>query len=58
MSKICFILPQFKTGGGNRVFVELANILVDERDIEIIYPKNSLEKNSFSLKKEVKIISI
>lgn len=60
MKKICFITPQFKTGGGNRVFIELANILVTqgEFDIEIIFPNNSLEKNSFILNNDVSCISI
>lgn len=58
MEKICFITPQFKTGGGNRVFVELANELVGDNETEIIYPNNSLEKNTFSLNKSVKTIAI
>lgn len=58
MEKICFITPQFKTGGGNRVFIELANILSENNEIEIIYPNNSLDKNTFSLNNKVKITSI
>lgn len=58
MEKICFITPQFKTGGGNRVFVELANELIKNNEVEIIYPNNSLEKNTFELNEKVKTISI
>lgn len=58
MKKICFITPQFKTGWGNRVFVELSNELVKNNKIEIIYPNNSLEKNTFKLDEKVKTIPI
>lgn len=58
MEKICFITPQFKTGGGNRVFVEIANELIKNNEIEIIYPNNSLEKNTFKLNENIKTISI
>lgn len=58
MKKICFITPQFKTGGGNRVFIELANKLIKNNEVEIIYPNNSLEKNTFELNEKVKTISI
>lgn len=58
MEKICFITPQFKTGGGNRVFIELANQLVKKNKVEIIYPNNSLEKNTFIVDKDVDILPI
>lgn len=58
MEKICFITPQFKTGGGNRVFVELANELIADNKVEIIYPNNSLEKNTFKLNSSVKVIAV
>lgn len=59
MKKICFITPQFKTGGGNRVFIELANELVKkEIEIEIIYPNNSKEKNTFEIDRNIKVLSI
>lgn len=57
--KICFITPQFKTGGGNRVFVELANILVNKGyEVELIYPNNSNSVNNFCLDKKISIIEI
>ncbi|MGL6168630.1 MAG: glycosyltransferase family 4 protein [Fusobacteriaceae bacterium] len=58
MEKICFITPQFKTGGGNRVFVELANELVKHNNVEIVFPNNSLEQNTFELNKDIKIFPI
>ncbi|MGL5965534.1 MAG: glycosyltransferase family 4 protein [Fusobacteriaceae bacterium] len=58
MEKICFVTPQFKTGGGNRVFVELANELVKDNHVEIIYPNNSNETNTFELNKNIKILSL
>lgn len=56
--KICFLTPQFKTGGGNRVFIELANILAENYEVEIIYPNNSEEKNSFQINKNINIYKI
>lgn len=47
MNKMYFITPSLKTGGGNRVFIELANILCSKNDITIMYPNNSEEQNSF-----------
>ena len=40
MNKIVFIAPSIKTGGGNRVFIELANILCEEYDISVLFPNN------------------
>lgn len=37
MNKIVFIAPSIKTGGGNRVFIELANILCEEYDISVLF---------------------
>ncbi|MGL5962800.1 MAG: glycosyltransferase family 4 protein [Fusobacteriaceae bacterium] len=58
MKKICFITPQFKTGGGNRVFIELANQLIKKESIEIIFPNNSLEKHTFEIDSKIKIKSL
>lgn len=58
MKKICFITPQFKTGGGNRVFIELSNELSKDNSVEIIYPRNSIEKNTFKLSEKVLVKSI
>ncbi|MFG4004749.1 glycosyltransferase family 4 protein [Flavobacterium aquidurense] len=58
MKKIVFVTPQIKTGGGNRVFFELANILVKEYDVKIVYPNNSLENNTFSIDQRIKFKAI
>lgn len=47
MNKIVFIAPSIKTGGGNRVFIELANILCEEYDISVLFPNNSEEYHTF-----------
>ncbi len=44
---IVFITPSPKTGGGNRVFIELANQLCSEHDVTILYPNNSSERHTF-----------
>lgn len=49
MKKIVFVTPQIKSGGGNRVFFELANIIAADYIVEIIYPNNSEELNTFSV---------
>lgn len=45
---IVFVTPSIKTGGGNRVFIELANILCEEYNVSILFPYNSIEQNTFS----------
>lgn len=56
--KLFFLTPSIKTGGGNRVFIELANILCDTNDISIIYPQNSSENNTFQRNNKIKFIGI
>lgn len=51
--KIVLVTPSIKTGGGNRVFIELANQLCNKHEIHIVYPNNSNDKNSFSVSKHV-----
>jgi len=56
---IVFILPQFKLGGGNRVFIELANILADKNfTITLVYPSNSTVYHSYELNSKIKVLSI
>lgn len=55
MHKIVFITPSFKTGGGNRVFIELANQLCQSCEIRIVYPANSSEAHTFSVDPRVKL---
>ena len=47
--EIVFITPSIKTGGGNRVFIELANQLCDMHNVSIVYPNNSPEINTFRI---------
>ena len=47
--KIVFITPSIKTGGGNRVFIELANELCIKNKVFIVYPNNSKQKHTFIL---------
>lgn len=58
MKKIYFVTPQFKTGGGNRVFVELANCLAETEDVTIIFPNNSPDRNTFNLNESVNVICL
>lgn len=53
--EIIFVLPSLKTGGGNRVFIELANILCNTYPVTLIAPNNSQEKHSFVLKEQINI---
>jgi glycosyltransferase involved in cell wall biosynthesis len=53
------VLPQYKVGGGNRVFIELANHCSGKiKNVEIIYPNNSQEKNSYKLDPRVRLTAI
>lgn len=47
MTKIVFVTPSMKTGGGNRVFFELANCLAENHRVEIVTPNNSDVENNF-----------
>lgn len=60
MKKIIFVTPQFKSGGGNRVFIELANSISKNLnyDTEIIFPNNSTELNHYNVYQEVNIIKV
>jgi glycosyltransferase involved in cell wall biosynthesis len=54
-----FVTPQFKTGGGNRVFIEIANCLADlNHHVSIIYPNNSEDENTFLIHEKLNIIKI
>lgn len=55
---IIFVTPSVKTGGGNRVFIELANVLCREHDVEIVYSNNSQEHNTFSADPRVRYRAI
>lgn len=56
MEKICFIIPSLKVGGGNRVFIELANELAQNGyNAEIIYPLNTSDKITFAISPKVTV---
>ena len=54
---IVFVLPQLKTGGGVRVIIELANILVKTDKVSIVLP-NSDNQCSFFIDEKVQIIKV
>mgnify|MGYP005738381065 CR=1 FL=1 len=55
MDKVIFVCPSLKTGGGNRVIIELANQLVLKKiSVEIVYPFNSEDKHTFFVNRNVK----
>jgi glycosyltransferase involved in cell wall biosynthesis len=59
MGKILFVLPQYKSGGGNRVFIELANFLATNKEnVEIIYPNNSVEHHHYFLHGDIMKMAI
>lgn len=59
MEKIIFVLPSIKTGGGNRVVIELANELIFKGIlVDIVYPNNSLEINTFICSEKINFIKI
>ncbi len=53
--RIVFVTPSLKTGGGNRVFVELANQLCSKYEVLIVSPNNSPETHTFLCQDNVKI---
>lgn len=57
--KITFFMPSFRTGGGNRVFVELANQIVKEGyRAEILHPATNADTLTFSIDKRVRVIRV
>ena len=56
--KITFLTPSIKTGGGNRMFIEIANRLCLEHQIAIVYPNNSPERHTFTVDPAVRFIAI
>lgn len=55
---IIFVTPSIKTGGGNRVFIELANCLTEDNNVSIVYPYNSDERHTFTVKPNVQFVRI
>lgn len=59
MEKIVFALPSIKTGGGNRVVIELANQLILKGiSVDILYPNNSMDINTFKCHSDINFIKI
>lgn len=55
---ILFIIPSVKTGGGNRVFIELASRLSRDHEITMLYPNNSTDKHTFAVSGNVRFVSV
>ncbi len=59
IKKVVFVLPSIKTGGGNRVIIELSNQLIAKGiDVDVLYPYNSKDVNTFTVNEKVNFISI
>lgn len=59
LKKIVFLMPSLKTGGGNRVTIELSNQLIKlGYEVDIVYPNNSLDSNTFAMADKIKFIKI
>lgn len=59
LKKIVFLMPSLKTGGGNRVTIELSNQLIKlGYEVDIVYPNNSLDSNTFDMADDIKFIKI
>lgn len=56
--QVVFVTPSIKTGGGNRVFIELANQMCAQHDVCIVYPNNSKEVNTFHKDERIQFIAI
>ena len=55
---ILFIIPSVKTGGGNRVFIELASRLSRDHEITMLYPNNSTDKHTFAVSGNVRFVPV
>lgn len=55
---LVFVTPSIKTGGGNRVFIELANHLCEKHDVKILFPNNSSEACTYSADSRVKFVRV
>lgn len=58
MNDIVFVTPSLKTGGGTRVFIELANNLCTTHNVYIVFPNNSLDTNNFIVDDRIKFVKI
>lgn len=55
---IVFVIPSLKTGGGNRVFFELANCLCKRYGVTVMYPYNSEEVHTFYIHPAVRLEAV
>ena len=59
IKKVIFVLPSIKTGGGNRVVIELSNQLILKNiKVDILYPNNSKDINTFNVSDEINFIKV
>lgn len=59
MDNIVFLMPSLKTGGGNRVTLELSNQLVTKGyQVKVVYPNNSTDLNTFNVSDAVDFVKI
>jgi len=55
---ITFIMPSLHTGGGNRVFVELAKELARNQSVEIIVPAQKYTKPTWPISRTIRLTQI
>lgn len=59
MQNIIFLMPSLKTGGGNRVTLELSNQLINKGyQVKVIYPNNSMDLHTFTISDSVEFVKI
>lgn len=59
LNKIVFLLPSIKTGGGNRMVIELSNELVNKGiNVDIVYSNNTHDTNTFKMNKKIGLVPI
>lgn len=59
IKNVIFLMPSLKTGGGNRVTLELSNQLVTKGyQVKVVYPNNSTDLNTFTVSDAVEFVKI
>lgn len=58
-NKLLFVNPSLKSGGGNRVFIELSNLLTERvESVSILYPNNSKDKSHYYINENVTLLPV
>jgi len=58
-NKLMFVNPSLKSGGGNRVFVELSNLLTERfESVSILYPNNSKDRSHYYINENVTLLPV